>query len=55
MLSPAEFSALAAQGYTRIPLMLETAADLETPAHRRAHAFTKTEFWSMKEQAIRWM
>ena len=31
MLSPAEFSALAAQGYTRIPLMLETAADLETP------------------------
>lgn len=31
MLSPAEFSALAAQGYTRIPLVLETAADLETP------------------------
>ena len=31
MLSPAEFSALAAQGYTRIPLILETAADLETP------------------------
>lgn len=31
MLSSAEFTALAAQGYTRIPLILETAADLETP------------------------
>jgi anthranilate synthase component 1 len=31
MLSPAEFTALAAQGYTRIPLVVETAADLETP------------------------
>lgn len=31
MLSHAEFTALAAQGYTRIPLVVETAADLETP------------------------
>jgi anthranilate synthase component 1 len=31
MISPAEFTALAALGYTRIPLVLETAADLETP------------------------
>ena len=31
MLSSAEFTALVAQGYTRIPLTLETAADLDTP------------------------
>ena len=47
MLSFAEFTALAAQGYTRIPLVLETAADLETPlsiylklcGQNRAHSF----------------
>ncbi len=31
MLSPSEFAALQAQGYTRIPLVQDTAADLETP------------------------
>ena len=31
MISRSEFTALAAQGYSRIPLVLETAADLETP------------------------
>src|SRR6188472_1906725 len=31
MLTEAEFQALAAQGYNRIPLVLETFADLDTP------------------------
>src|SRR5260370_7194102 len=30
-MTEAEFSALAAQGYNRIPLVLETFADLDTP------------------------
>src|SRR5450830_1969311 len=30
-ISSAEFNALAAQGYNRIPLVLETFADLDTP------------------------
>jgi anthranilate synthase component I len=30
-ITQAEFDALAAQGYNRIPLVLETFADLDTP------------------------
>ena len=30
-MTEAEFRALAAQGYNRIPLVLETFADLDTP------------------------
>ena len=30
-MTPAEFNALASQGYNRIPLVSETLADLETP------------------------
>ena len=31
MISPAEFQALAAEGYTRIPLVRELLSDLDTP------------------------
>ena len=31
MITELEFKSLSAQGYNRIPLMLETLADLETP------------------------
>jgi len=31
MLTETDFQALAAQGYNRIPLVLETFADLDTP------------------------
>ena len=31
MITEAEFNALAAKGYNRIPLVLETFADLDTP------------------------
>ena len=31
MMTEIEFNSLAAQGYNRIPLMLEAFADLETP------------------------